>query len=489
MTIGRKILVLNLVLLVLLVIVAVIGMLGLRITHSRYYRFLEVNEELIDASNIILYESANHPRYFSIYLLYPLLRDEYSSKLEETYKRFDQAIEEAKAIAPTQEGISLLNEISNLGLELRNHINESIDLVQQGKEDEALALARQEITTSGIINLLTTKVEQYQAWQQTLQAEDRAALEETEQLLTTLLTVVSILALASGLLIAILLGRSISRRLREVITQLLSSSAQLSTVASQLASGAAETAAAISETTTTIEEVMQISESSSEKAKAVADNVQRTALNAQNGKKAVQDLVDGMNNIHENVESIAKSVVRLSEQGQAIGEIMTTVTNIAEQSNLLAVNAAIEAAKAGDYGKGFGVVAQEIKDLSEQSKQATVKVRTILLDVQKGTSAAVMATEEGTKAVESGVKQSREAGESIGVTTDSAASAAQASVQIAASSQQQLVGMEQITTAMENIKQASIESITSTKQTESTARNLKALSEKLLEMVERPKGV
>ena len=131
------------------------------------------------------------------------------------------------------------------------------------------------------------------------------------------------------------------------------------------------------------------------------------------GRKSVESAIEGMQRIREQMESIAESIVQLSEQSQAIGEIIATVNDLAEQSNLLAVNAAIEAAKAGEQGKGFAVVAQEVKSLAEQSKQATAQVRTILGDIQKATSAAVMATEQGSKAVEAGVKQSGEAGESI----------------------------------------------------------------------------
>ncbi len=95
------------------------------------------------------------------------------------------------------------------------------------------------------------------------------------------------------------------------------------------------------------------------------------------------------------------------------GEIIATVNDLSEQSNLLAVNASIEASKAGEYGKGFAVVAQEIKSLAEQSKQATAQIRVILFEVQKGISKAVMATEKGSKAVEAGVKLSAQTGESI----------------------------------------------------------------------------
>jgi methyl-accepting chemotaxis protein len=107
--------------------------------------------------------------------------------------------------------------------------------------------------------------------------------------------------------------------------------------------------------------------------------------------------IEGMKKIQTQMESIAESVVKLSEQSQAIGEIIASVNDLAEQSNLLAVNAAIEAAKAGEQGKGFAVVAQEVKSLAEQSKQATSQVRTIFNDIQKATTAAVLATEQGAR--------------------------------------------------------------------------------------------
>jgi methyl-accepting chemotaxis protein len=488
MTIGRKIIGVNLVLLVLLVIVAVIGIVGLRITHSRYDYFLNVNEKLVDAGNRLLYETANQPRYFRAYLLYPDQRAVYQQKLEETYTRFDGIVEEAKAIALTQEGDAMLNEIANLGLELRNNMEEAMGLVQQGKENEAMALAKQEVAGSQTTELLATKAGQFQERQKTLEAEGLASLKATESLLNAVTIVISILAFALGLLFAILLGRGISRQLREATTQLSSSSAELSAAASQLASGAAETAAAVSETTTTVEEVRQATEAASEKAKYVSESAQKASQAAQGGKKAVDESIEAMKRIQEQMGSIAEGIVSLSEQSTTIGEITTTVADIAEQSNLLAVNAAIEAAKAGEQGKGFAVVAQEVKSLAEQSKQATSQVRSVLSDIQKGINTAVMLTEQGSKASEAGVKQSAIAGESIQILVASVTEAGQAALQIAASSQQQLVGIEQVASAMENIKQSTTESVSSTQQTESTARNLHDLSEKLLRIVERPKG-
>ncbi len=156
---------------------------------------------------------------------------------------------------------------------------------------------------------------------------------------------------------------------------------------------------------------------------------------------------------------------------------------MADQSNLLAVNASIEAAKAGEQGKGFAVVAQEVRNLAEQSKQATAQVRLILNDIQKAISTAVMATEQGGKVVEVGVNQSSDAGDSIRMLADAVTSSAQASIQIVAATNEQLVGMDQVAQAMESIKQASDQNVFGIRQVETAIHNLNGLGQNLKEMV------
>jgi len=253
----------------------------------------------------------------------------------------------------------------------------------------------------------------------------------------------------------------------------------------QVASSAEETAAAVNETTATIEEVKQTAQLSSQQAAHVSEGAQQAAQVSQSGKRAVGETIEGMSGIKEQMESIAESVVRLSEHNLAIGGIIATVNDLAEQTDLLAVNAAIEAAKAGDEGKGFTVVAQEIRSLAEQSKQATAQVRTILSDIHTATTAAVRAAVQGSAAVAVGMKQSNDAGESIQMLTESISDSAQAATQIAASSRQQLAGMDQVTLAMESIKQASTENVSNTKHAETSARNLHELGQKLKDLVEQ----
>ncbi len=269
------------------------------------------------------------------------------------------------------------------------------------------------------------------------------------------------------------------------VNVLSAASTEILSVTAQLSSSTAETASAVNETSATVEEVRKTTEVTNQKAKAVAEKSQAVNQVVKNGQASVEEIITGMNHINQQMDSIASNVIRLSEQSQAIGEIIASVTDIAEQSNLLAVNASIEAAKAGEFGKGFGVVAQEIKNLAEQSKQATTNIRNILTDIQRGISSTVISTEQGTKTVATGMKLTKEAQEAIVVLNQGISDAARAGIQITASSQEQVVGMDQISIAMENIRTAAQNNLEVTRQVEKTARDLHDLGNSLKEITER----
>ena len=279
--------------------------------------------------------------------------------------------------------------------------------------------------------------------------------------------------------------REMTRDIREGVTVLSSAAQEISATTSQISAGASETAVAVTQTTVTLGETRQTTTVATQKAQQVADVAQQTAQTAAQGRRAVEQTVEGMRQIRAQMDGLAQSILRLSEQSQTVGEITATVQDLAEQSNLLAVNAAIEAAKAGDAGRGFAVVAQEVKSLAEQSRQATAQIRAILADNQKATGAAVMATEQCGKTIEAGTHQSQEAGESIRMLGDAVGRAAEVATQIAATSKQQLVGMDQVSQAMENINKASQQNVAATGQAAQAAHNVFELGEKLRGLVER----
>ncbi len=276
-------------------------------------------------------------------------------------------------------------------------------------------------------------------------------------------------------------------QIRQTVSNLSASSTEILAATTQQASAANEQSAAIAQTSTTIDEVRTIVEQAFAKAQAVAEQSQRTRDISRAGQQAVTDAVESMNQIKEKVEGIAENILALSEQTQQIGEIIASVNELASQSNLLALNASVEAARAGEHGKGFAVVALEVRNLAEQSKQATAQVKSILNEIQRATNAAVMATEEGTKGVDAGAHRTGQTGETIQQLARSIAESANAAQQIVASAQQQTTGMEQIALAMQNINQATMQSLASTRQTEKAAQDLAAMARQMEALIARYK--
>ena len=238
-------------------------------------------------------------------------------------------------------------------------------------------------------------------------------------------------------------------------------------------------ASSVSQTVATVGELSRSADQVSDVARRVLEEADRSVQTSKRGLDAIQQSVLGMNDVREQVQNIATTILDLSERTQQIGSIIATVDDFAERSSLLALNASIEAARAGEAGKAFSVVAGEVKNLAEQSQQATEKVRAILSDIQRTTHTAVMVTEEGSKRVDRGVELVSGAGEIIGALSTAITTAADAAKQIAAAARQQNNGIEQISVAMSGIEQFSKQNVEATRQTEATAQNLAAVSKQL----------
>lgn len=273
------------------------------------------------------------------------------------------------------------------------------------------------------------------------------------------------------------------RAVADTAHRLASASAEILVGTSQQASGAQQQAAAVAETVATVEEVTSAADQTAARAREVAATAKRSADIADSGRTAVEQSVAGMEAVNECVEEIAASILALADQAQAISEIIATVNDIAEQTNLLALNASIEATRASEQGKGFQVVASEIKELAGQAKRATTQITRILGDIQTATQHSVVATEEGTRRSKDAIKVVGEAGDTISMLAETIAQAALAATQIAGSAAQQAAGMAQINDAMRSVDQATSQSLSATRQSEAAAHDLDALGSTLTELL------
>lgn len=279
--------------------------------------------------------------------------------------------------------------------------------------------------------------------------------------------------------------RDVAVQTRSASENLNSATVQIRASTQQQAAGVEEQLAAVQETSATLDEITQSGAQMSRRAQEIASGSEETHRASANGLRAVEDASRAMDAIREQAESVAENIVMLSEKTQAVGEIIATVNDISERSHLLALNAAIEAAAAGEHGRSFAVVAAEIKNLADQSKAATVQVRGILGDIQRGINTSVMLTEEAVKRVSSGKEQTDATQRAINDLTDTVQESTETFQQIVASINQQHIGLEQVMLALRNIRLASKQTADGTRQLDGAAANLAALSTQLSHSVNR----
>ncbi|TAL41092.1 MAG: methyl-accepting chemotaxis protein [Methylovulum sp.] len=275
----------------------------------------------------------------------------------------------------------------------------------------------------------------------------------------------------------------IFKQIRDSVNKTSISANEITAVAVQLEKGETEQAASVNEITATVEELSSSAKQVNEKAESVSDQSKNALKIAYEGQKAVSATIEEMNNIKEKVEKIAEDILNLSEQTQQIGTIINTVNTISEQTNMLALNASIEAARAGEHGKGFAVVAAEVRKLADLSQKSTAKIETLIREIQASTNSTVMATEEGSKSVDAGVKKVLQAGDTITSVISTTKETYDSVQEIAIASRQQSLAIEQVSEAMSDINQRMKQTVSSSNEMLQAAESLSVLGKELQEMV------
>jgi methyl-accepting chemotaxis protein len=300
----------------------------------------------------------------------------------------------------------------------------------------------------------------------------------------------SVILWGSGLGVALvvlagaLISRSLGSQVGAAVHHIQSSSAELQTASNQQASGAKEQASAMSEISTTISELLATSRQIAESARRVAEVADQTAKAARLGDSTVERGHEAISGIRRQVDVIVHHMLDLGKKSQQIGSVLEIVSELAEQTNILAINASIEAAGAGEAGRRFGVVADEIRKLADRVGGSTKEIRGLIDDVRSAVNTTVMTTESGSKAVEAGAEQFGRVAAAFGQISSQVATTTEAAKEIELSTKQQATAVEQVNVAITNVSQATKETEVSTTQTLRTASELSHLSRELLRIVQ-----
>jgi methyl-accepting chemotaxis protein len=279
--------------------------------------------------------------------------------------------------------------------------------------------------------------------------------------------------------------RKLDRRIGTAVQHVQSSSAELQAAASQQVTGAKEQVTAANEVSTTIKELLSTSRQIAESAQKVTQVAIETTTAARVGDQTVQKAQQAIDVVRRQVDLIVTHMLELGRKSQEIGGILDIINELSEQTNILAINATIESAGAGDAGRRFAVVADEIRKLADRVGGSTKEIRTLIEEIRAASNTTVMATEDGSKAVDAGTRQFGEVAVSFKQIVELVANTAQASREIELSTKQQTTAVEQVNAAIAEVARTARETEASLNQTLLTASELTTLSRDLSKLIQR----
>src|SRR3984893_5764505 len=270
-------------------------------------------------------------------------------------------------------------------------------------------------------------------------------------------------------------------RVRKAAIDVSASANQILDAADDMTAGATQQDQEITNTSSAVEELTVSMKQVSNNAEASAEAARRALDAAEQGNRAVRDTLEGMQRIRASVQATAKKIKSLGDRSLEISEIINVINDITEQTNLLALNAAIEAARAGEAGRGFAVVADEVRKLAEHSRTATKDIAALIKAIQAETNEAVVVMEEGTKEVEVGAGLADQAGKALEAISSVVRQSAELVQEISLASKQQVRGTEGVANAMQIISGITRQTTQSAKQAAGTVGTLVKLSEQLVD--------
>lgn len=271
----------------------------------------------------------------------------------------------------------------------------------------------------------------------------------------------------------------LNTRIRVTVDGLIRSASAVREVVTEQSTGANEQSQVIDMATANIDEFLALANRAMDQTTSLSENAERATTISSEGQQALSQAIDSMGRIREQVSVIRETAVHLAQLTRRIDRIISSVSEIATQSNLLALNASIEAARAGIHGRGFAVVADEVRTLAQQSTEAANQVRAILSKIQEAVGETVQATEIGMEQVDSGVVVTQSANRIMAQLDNNVTASFESIKSITGVLHQQSTGMEDIAIEMQRINRVTQQYLVSTKVAEQVSRNLSELADQL----------
>ena len=396
--------------------------------------------------------------------------------------RFEQLLDEARRQVHTDRGRLMVDKIAAASAEASVAQDQMLSLKERGATDVQV---REAFSNAAPLRLaLQASLTEFGNYERGLaeagmRDSSRAAARDTWIILVTLLLGV----LATSLMAALIIRR-VRARIGSVVGDVQISSTQLQGTANQQAVGAMEQASAMSEISTTLTELLATSRQITESAQSVSDVAEQTATAGQAGRSTLASAQRSMTEIRQQVDVIVNHMLELGDKSQRIGVVLDIVSELAEQTNILAINSTIEAAGAGESGRRFGVVADEIRKLADRVAESTKEIRSLIDLIRGAVHTTVIATEIGSKAVDSGTAQVTGVVSAFQQIVDMVETTTEAAREIELSTKQQTTAVEQVNFAVANLTQTTKETEATSTQTLETASQLAELSTRLRKMIE-----
>lgn len=410
-------------------------------------------------------------------------RENFLEPYNDAVSVIDDDIEELKTkVSDNQQQVDRLNEIENLVTAKLDELQETIELKREGRETELRELVLSGVGKQFLDDIRVIILEMVEVEEKLL--EERQQQADQSYRIVVIVTWISLLAsVIIAITIYILIKNIAIQPIEKIVSILTSSANEMATSIEQQQRSSSVQASSVNETSTTMDELGVSSQQSSSQAQQADIAAQEALKIAATGNESVTQSLNRMIDLKTQVEELSTQIVKLSEETNQIGMISQLVSDIANKTNMLALNASVEAVRAGESGKGFSVVAGEIRKLADQTKQSAAKINTLVNNVQNLLNNTVMATDEGTKKVNASMEITKNTTDSFQKIIDAVNNVVTNNRQITLNVKQQSGAIDQVVQTMNDLNQGAQETVNAVSQTQSTANQLNEVASQLKNII------